>query len=361
VKLGDGVGSPIVGDGRVLCLDNRDEKETLVAYALADGTELWHAAIDDVIIDGIGTSPRGSPVYSDGRVYIQSCRGDFHCLNAADGKPLWHTNFVKDFDAIFIGEKGSATGASRHGYTGPPLVDGDRILVGVGGKHGASVVAFDKASGKVLWKSQSETPGYAGLVISQVAGTRQILSFTAEGLMGLDAADGKLLWQTPIKTAFGRHVTMPLASEDTVVVSSHEAGLLAYRITRTDGDMQVRQAWASKELAVNFADMMHVGNYLYGWSPKKKLFCLAFETGKEQWSKSLGLGGAGKFISILLMQDKLFILGDSGKAGLVKISPENLQMLGTTKICGPNWCNPAYVDGKLLARDHESLRCVKLK
>ena len=190
VKMGEGVGSPVTSDGRVFCLDNRDDKETLVAYALADGKELWNVPIDEAITDGIGTSPRGTPVVDGPRVFVQSCRGDFHCLGTADGKTIWHVNFVKDFDANFTGEKGQAAGASRHGYTGPPLVDGERIYVGVGGQHGASVVAFEKTTGKVIWKSQDDIPGYGGPVRATVAGMKQLISFEADGLIGLDATDG---------------------------------------------------------------------------------------------------------------------------------------------------------------------------
>ncbi len=140
VKLGDGVGSPVVAEGRVFCLDNRNEKETLCAYDLACGKELWNVPVDEVISDTQGASPRGTPVIDGPRVFVQSCRGEFQCLATADGKLLWRVNFVKDFAAEFIGEKGLAQGASRHGYTGSPLVDGPRVIVGVGGRHGASVV-----------------------------------------------------------------------------------------------------------------------------------------------------------------------------------------------------------------------------
>ncbi len=111
-KLGEGVGSPVVAGGRVFCLDNRGEKETLCAFDLKSGAELWHAAIDEVITDGIGTGPRGSPVVDGPRVFVQSCRGEFRCLGIDDGKPIWRTNFVKDFGAEFMGEKGDAQGAA---------------------------------------------------------------------------------------------------------------------------------------------------------------------------------------------------------------------------------------------------------
>jgi outer membrane protein assembly factor BamB len=360
VKLGEGVGSPVAADGRVFVLDNRNDQETLCAFDLTHGKPLWHVPIDDVISDGIGTSPRGTPVVDGPRVFVQSCRGEFRCLNAADGKPIWRINFVKDFGAVFIGEKGLAKGASRHGYTGPPLVDGPRVIVGVGGLHGASVVCFDKTNGKVLWKSQNDIPGYSGPVATTLAGVRQIVSFTADGLIGLDAGTGKLLWRTPIKTSFGRHITSPVAVDDMVVVSSHEAGLLGYRIVKHHGSMEAEQAWVRKDLAINFADPLLAGGNLYGLGPKKKLFCLDVKTGKEHWVKSSVVASPAIFVSILLMKDNLFVLGDRGEAYLIAADPAECRVIAKSKICGQNWCNPAYVDGKLITRDHESLRCVEL-
>ncbi len=360
VKLGDGVGSPAVAEGRVFCLDNRHEKETLCTYNLARGKELWNVPIDDVITDNTGTSPRGTPVVDGPRVFGQSCRGEFQCLNAADGKLLWRVNFVKDFGAEFIGEKGAAQGASRHGYTGSPLVDGQQIIVGVGGRHGASVVCFDKTDGKVFWKSQDDVPGYAGPIIVELAGVKQVVSFTSDGVVGLDPRNGKLLWRTAVKTFFSRHITTPVAGGDMVVVSSHEAGLLGFRISPAGAGMKAERAWVRMDLAINFSSPVLVGKHLYGLGPKKKLFCLDIETGKDSWVKSSVLASPAAFVSLLVMNDNLFVLGDSGQAYLVAADPKECRVISSTKVCGKNWCNPAYVDGKLLTRDHETLRCLEL-
>jgi outer membrane protein assembly factor BamB len=360
VKLGDGLGSPAVSGGRVFCLDNRAEKETLCAYDLTDGRELWHVPIDDVISDNQGAGPRGTPVVDGSRVFVQSCRGEFQCLQAEDGKRLWGVNFVKDFGAVFIGEKGQAQGAARHGYTGPPLVEGNHIFVGVGGRHGESIVCFDKTNGKIQWKSQDDIPGYAGPILATLAGVKQVVAFTSDGLIGLDAQSGKLLWRTPIKTSFSRHITTPVTARDMVVVSSHEAGLLCFHISAANAGMKAEQAWTRKDLAINFASPLLAGGYLYGLGPKKKIFCLDVQTGKETWAQPNILASPAAFVSLLLMQDNLFVLGDSGQAYLVAADPKECRLVSKTKICGKNLCNPAYVDGKLITRDHESLRCVEL-
>jgi outer membrane protein assembly factor BamB len=359
-RLGDGVGSPAVAQGRVFCLDNRNDKETLCAYDAAVGKELWNVPIDEVITDNQGASPRGTPVVDGPRVFVQSCRGEFQCLDTADGKLLWRVNFVKDFAADFTGEKGLAPGASRHGYTGSPLVDGQRIIVGVGGRPGASVVCFDKASGKVLWKSQDDIPGYSGPAVATLAGVKQVVSFTADGLLGLDAQSGRLLWRTAVRTAFSRHVTTPVACGDMVVISSHEAGLLGFRISPAGAGMKVQQAWVRMDLAINFSSPVLVGQHIFGLGPKKKLFCLDIRTGQETWAKSGVLASPAAFVSLLVMKDNLFVLGDSGQAYLVAADPKECRVISSAKVCGRNWCNPAYVDGKLFTRDHESLRCLEV-
>jgi len=360
VKLGEGVGSPAVAQGRVFCLDNRKDQETLCAYDLVGGKELWNVLIDEVITDGTGTGPRGTPVVDGTRVFVQSCRGEFQCLSTADGKLIWRANFVKDFAAVFTGEKGDAQGASRHGYTGPPLVDGQRIIVGVGGRHGASVVCFDKTNGKVLWKSQDDIPGYSGPIVAKLAGVKQVVTFTSDGVIGLDAQSGKLLWRTAVKTSYSRHVATPVAGNDMVVVSSHEAGLLGFRISPAGTGMKAEQVWVRKDLAINFSSPVLVGQYLYGLGPKKKLFCLDVNTGKETWTKTSVLASPAAFVSLLVMRDNLFVLGDSGQAYLVATDPQEYRVISSTKVCGKNWCNPAYVDGKLLTRDHECLRCLEV-
>ena len=159
VKLGDGVGSPAVAEGRVFCLDNRNEKETLCAYDLAEGKELWNVPIDDVITDTSAPVPaarRSSTARESSRNRAAassnvSTRPTASCLAG---------QLRQGFRRRVHRRKRRRPGRRRHGYTGPPLVDGQRIIVGVGGRHGASVVCFDKTNGNVLWKSQDDIPGY---------------------------------------------------------------------------------------------------------------------------------------------------------------------------------------------------------
>lgn len=364
VEIGNGVGSPVVAAGKVVYLDNQDAKEVVHAVEAVNGKPIWSAVLDEVHKDSQSVpGPRSTPVVDDDRVYVQSCRGELQCLNTADGKVIWHTNFVKDFGAIFIGERGQAPGASRHGNTGAPLIDGDHLLAQVGGQPTGTVVCFDKRTGAVIWKSQGDTPGYAAPIMADILGTRQLICFTAVAVMALNPADGNLLWKVPIKTRLGRHATTPVAVNDVVVVSSHEAGLLGVKVSKDGSAFKADFAWpAHKESAINFASPVTVGTNLYGLGPKADLICVDVETGKQLWSKEgeFTTKGSHAYAGFLVMGANILVLTDSGDLILFAAEPKAFRQLSKAHVCGTNWCNPAYSDGKLFLRDAKELACVQL-
>ena len=190
--------------------------------------------------------PVARPLIDGDRVYAVSCRGKLACLSLTDGKELWTISYTTDFAAQFIGEKGNVAGAGRHGNNGTPLVVGERLYACAGGEEGAGVVCLDKMTGKVIWKSQNDLAGYAPPMMAKLAGVEQLICFTSEALIGLDPQNGNLFWRRPIKTAFGRHATAPVWHEDMVVVSSHQAGMIAMRIKRQENEVKAEEAWGLK-------------------------------------------------------------------------------------------------------------------
>jgi outer membrane protein assembly factor BamB len=289
-------------------------------------------------------------------------KGEFQCLNVRDGKLVWRTNFVTDFGAIYIGEKGTAPGASRHGATGAPIIDGNNVIAQVGSANGASIVAFDKASGKVVWKSQNDQTAYAAPIIAEVAGVRTFIAFTIEGVIGLDPRDGKLLWRRELHTRLGRHVTTPVVIGDVVIVASHQLGLVGTQIVREGAGFVAKEAWLDKEIQTNFSSPVTVGDFLYGVGSKKDVICVNGKTGEIAWQKTGLLStDAGKAeATFLVMGGNVAMLTDGGQFILFAAEPKAYRELSRTQVCGTNWCNPAYVGGKLFVRDNRELRCVEL-
>jgi outer membrane protein assembly factor BamB len=363
LPVGNGLASPVVAGGRVFYLDNRENKETLYAAEAGTGKAIWRATVDEVFKDTQSPAgPRCTPVVDGDRVYAQSCRGQLICFGVADGKEIWRANYVKDFGAVFIGEKGQAQGATRHGYNAPPIVDGEHLIAEVGGKEGAAFVCFEKRTGKVVWKAGTVTPAYAAPVIATVAGVRQVIAFVVEGVVGIDPADGRELWRVPVKTALGRHVTTPVVYEDMVCVSSHQAGLIGIRVTKEGAGLAARAEWTKKELAVNFSCPVNVGGYLFGVGPRRNLICVEIRTGKEMWSKEGVLMGnaSNAHAGMIVMGDRVMVLTDGGALVMIAADHGGYREVGRAQVCGKNWCNPAYADGNVALRDDREVWCVRV-
>jgi len=363
VKVGDGLSSPVIAGGKVFYSDNQEGREVLHAVSAMDAKELWHADIDKVHGDSQSLpGPRCTPVVDGDRIYAQSCRGELHCLKVSDGSLLWKVNYTTDFSAIFMGEKGQAQGATRHGNDGSPLVDGADLFAQVGGTNGESVVAFDKVSGKVIWKSQNDQASYAAPIIATIGGTRQLVVFTADAVIGLSIEKGNLLWRSPMKTTFARHAATPVVIGDIVLASSHEIGLVGIKISREGEGWQATRAWTSKDSAINFASPVGVGEYLYGLGPNKNFICVDPKTGKQMWSQPgyINTSGGQAYASFIVTDKNVLSLTDGGQLVLFAADPNAFKEVGKVQVCAKNWCNPAYAGGKLYLRDAHELMCVAL-
>jgi outer membrane protein assembly factor BamB len=362
IPIGEGFASPVVSGGKVFWLDNKEAKEVAHAADAATGKELWNTVIFESHKDGFGIGPRCPPTVDGNLVFVQSCKGEFQCLNAADGKKIWSKNFVTDFGAIYIGEKGLAAGASRHGNNGAPVVDGENVIVEVGSPKDASVVCFKKATGEVVWHSQPDQSGYAPAVVATIAGIKHVVAFTIDGVIGLDAKEGKLLWRVPLKTTYGRHVTTPLISDDLVIVASHMVGLVATKIVKDGSGVKAEPAWTNKDMKINFSSPVAVGGYLYGLGPAKNVVCIDLKTGTVVWEKTGNINSAPDkaFAGFLVFDKNILMLNDTGQIILFAADPKEYKELGRVQVCGNNWCNPAYVDGKLFLRDAKELQCVEI-
>ena len=360
---GPGLASPILVRDRVLVFDAQDGQETLRSLDAKTGIETWRQKVDVPFSDSQGpTGPRCTPVVDGTHVYAVSCRGELQCRSLDDGHAVWRVHYSSNFGAIFIGEKGASQGASRHGNNSTPLIDGKRLIACVGSTNGASVVALDALTGGVLWKSQNDLAGYAAPVVGTLAGIRQYVCFTAEAAVGLECESGRLLWRHPLKTAFGRHAATPLIDGNRVILSTHQAGLIALEI-RQDGDLQSANAlWTNREAAMNFCSPVQVGAGIYGLGASRDVVAVDAATGAMRWSqegwfttpKDKAYGG------FLTDGTTLLMLTDGGELGLFALEDPNGRSLGRAQVSGANWCNPAWSKGHLVLRDAKSWICLDL-
>jgi outer membrane protein assembly factor BamB len=295
------------------------------------------------------------------RIYVQSCDGEFRCFNLADGKTIWGTSFEKDFGVKFLGSKVNEGTATRRGNNGSGIIDGDRIFLPVGNTGGASLVCFDKLTGKVQWKAGSDEAAYSSLMIATVAGVRQLVAFTADALLGADLQSGKILWRVPFKTDAKRHAGSPVIVGDTVVVNSQTIGMVGTKISTDSGGLLASEAWVNKALKINLATPVLVGQHLYSQGVSPNYICADARTGELKWAQPGFVGGKEAYCSTIVIGKNLLVLTHDGQLLLLAADPAKYTELGRLQVCGKTWSFPAYADGKLFVRDERTLLCIDLR
>jgi outer membrane protein assembly factor BamB len=171
--------------------------------------------------------------------------------------------------------------------------------------------------------------------------------------MGLNPENGELLWRVRIKTGYARHATTPVWFDDTVVVSSHQAGMIGVKVRRNGNRFTAEEAWTSKEAAMNFSSPVSVGEYLYGLGPRKNIECVEIRTGRIAWSADglIQTSADRAYAGFLVLGRNILMLNDTGTLVLFEANPQAFKERGRAQVCGANWCNPAWADGRLYLRD----------
>ncbi|MCX6905702.1 MAG: PQQ-like beta-propeller repeat protein, partial [Verrucomicrobia bacterium] len=335
LAIGTGFSSPIVAGAKMIYLDAQNDHEVVHTVDTATGRELWQHELAAVFGDEWGSGPRSTPFADGDLLFAQSCNGEFRCLSLADGKLRWRTNF-EDFGVKFLGGKAKEGTASRRGNNGSGVADQQRVYVPVGGKPGAAIVAFDKRTGQEAWRALDDESAYSSFVLATLAGVPQLVAFTADALVGLERATGRLLWRVPFHTDAKRHAATPVIVGDLVIVNSQTIGLVATRVIKEGVGCRASEAWANRALKINLSTPVPVDGFLYSQGCNHDYVCVEAATGKLIWSAP-GFGKSNKdYCSTILVGRNLLVLAE--ELGLIPPTPMAASMCATGGNCSAfNW------------------------
>jgi outer membrane protein assembly factor BamB len=348
LDIGGGFSSPVVAHGKLVYLDGRNGKEVAHFIDAPNGREIWKVDYAEEFGDEWGPGPRSTPIIDEDHVYVQACNGEFRCLKLADGGTVWRTSFQKDFGATWIGNTAPEGAALRRGNNGSGVIDGDHIVLPVGGTRGASIVCFDKNTGKVVWKAGDDEVAYSSLMVAKLAGVEQIVAFTADALMGIEKSGGNILWRVPVRTQAKRHAATPVILGDTVTVNSTTIGLICYKISNNGNLQKAEELWANRNLKINLATPVLVSNSFFCQGASRDYVCVDAMTGRQTWQRT----GFGENVSAtIVLGNNLLVHTDRGELVLLNADPSKYEEKARIQISGKTWSHPAYVDGKLFVRE----------
>lgn len=354
---GDTTGDPTArtslnGRERVLCLD------------AATGKEIWKHAYDCPYKISYPAGPRCTPTVDGDRVYTLGAEGNLYCFDVATGAVRWNRSLKDEYKIA----------APLWGFTGHPLVDGDKLFCLVGG-DGTTLVAFDKLTGKEIWHSLSSAePGYCPPSIIEAGGVRQLIVWTPESINSVNPESGKPYWSVPLEPQYGMSIMAPRRAGDYLFAGGigWKAALLKLASDKPAAEL----VWNGKKdtavYPVNSTPIVD-GAVLYGVDQPGQLRAVNVATGARLWettSPTTGAKPANSGTAFLVKNgDRYFIFNESGELVVAKLSPEKYEEMSRAKILEPTnscfgrpvvWSHPAFANKCMFARNDKEIVCVSL-
>jgi len=395
VDVGIGYGGPVVMDGKVYLLDREDASGDIMrSFDLSNGEELWRFSYDapgSVMFPG----SRSVPIVDGNHVYSCGAFGDLYCLDINTHQPVWNKNVWTDFGGIPGGESEGGAGPGEPGsfptwaISQCPLIYGDKLIIASQAPE-AGVVAYDKLTGAVIWKTPAlGEVGYVSPAIVKIDGMDHVVMVTASSggrgrpvvpgkIVGIDPVTGEVLWEytdwicgIPIPSA------VDAGNNKVLVVGGYELGAVMIQVEKAaDGSFQTKEIFKTEEFGDQTKPPILYEGYFYaqyGTNNKRDgLTCMNMD-GEIMWkTKRDPEFNKGSMV----LADGLILATDGARTlYLIEPDPAGFKPLASSELLTEadtgddpraarfgvqNWAPIALAEGKLLIRDQQHMLCVKV-
>ena len=364
---------PLEGTERLLCLDEGTGK---VLW-----THSWEVSYAR-LMRSYAIGPRATPTVDADLVYVVGATGILRALKGETGDLAWEKNFEKDY----------ATEVATWGVASAPLVEGDLLIAIVGGVPDAEVVAFDKRSGKEVWRALAPEPemGYAQLIIFDAGGVRQLIVWHPRAVISLNPENGKVYWEEPWEVRSGLTVATPVRSGNQLFLSQFYGGSMMLKLDpyRPSASLVWKRTGASEQ--PEETDSLHAlmttpvleDGLIFGVGTYGQFRCLDASNGDRIW-ESLELIELSRWATAFLVRngDRYFANNDLGDLIIARFDEEGYHEIDRTRLIEPtansswrsrpgsrrpsdrmvNWSHPAYANGHIVARNDKEILSASLK
>ena len=346
VDVGLGYATPVVIGNRVYMFARQGDEEVLGALDADTGRVLWRTTYPAAFTISPAAArhekgPKATPTFADGKLFTLGMTGIVSAFDAANGKRLWQT-------------PPSQPGPLYH-TSMSPLVDRGLAIVHVGSHGRGALTAFDVNTGVVKWRWDGDGPGYGSPIVAEFDGTRQIITFTQDNLVGISASTGALLWKRRFETNYTQNCITPVLYGQTVIVSGLDKGVTAFKLVKANGQWSPVDVWENTEVSMYMANGVIVHDTFVALSHKNsgQFFALDARTGKTMW-KSAPRQATNAAIS--RAGDLLFILKDDAELLIARSGATGLETVKTYAVAdSATWSAPAVSGRRLFVKDVASL------
>lgn len=374
-----GYAGPAVAGGKVFVTDFKtdakldegnfkrnpsDGVESVMCLDEATGKEVWKHSYPVKYAISYPAGPRCTPTVDGDRVYFLGAEGNFLCMKIGTGKVVWEKKLKEEYK----------TDSALWGYAAHPLIDGDKIITLVGGE-GSHVVAFDKKTGKEIWKSQTQKEqGYVPPSIITAGGKRQLIVPGPSAVRSLDPETGKRYWSVPYEATSGSIIMTPVVSGEFLYVGGYQGKTQMLKLAADKPDATV--VWENKRglgiSPVNVQPFLEDG-VIYGHDESGKFYAVEVPGGKRLWEGGGPLGENAKTSGTSFITkngDRFFFFAETGDLVIGRLSKAGYEeidravgLLEKTNTCFGRavvWSAPAYANKHAYIRNGKEVICVDL-
>jgi len=309
--LGEGHSSVAIDAGKIYVTGLSNENGTLYVLDMngkllnkKDYGKEWSENYD---------GPRGTVTVNEGKLYIASGAGFLVCLDQNTLNILWKKDLVSDF-----GSKNITWGINES-----PLIVNEKVIFTAGGKE-HNVVALNKNDGSLIWScaGEGDLSAYCSPLYVGDRQVPQVVTMTANHILGIDISNGKKLWSHEQKNKWSVHANTPVYADNMLLCTSgYGKGSVMLRLT--NGGRSVEKVWELAEIDSRIGAMVKIGGYVYGSGDANKFwFCVDWQTGEVKYKdKTLAVG------AVIANEDMLYCYSDRGEMALVKATPEKFDLV----------------------------------
>ncbi len=350
INVGSGDASPVIAGREIYLFTRQGDNEILRCLDAGSGKEIWKSSYPADLPTGPSSShpgPRSTPTLAEGKIITLGVSGILSCFDAATGKLIWRRDNPSKAVPVFF------TGMS-------PVVTGKICIAHLGNKDKGEVIAFDLATGKEKWKLDSDGPAYGSPVLITASGVKQVIIPTDKSLIGVNIADGKLLWQvaTPPNQRYYNSVS-PCIDGQTIIYTGQGTGLKAFSIGKQGDQFTIKEKWSNPETGTKWNTPVINGRMIYGIADSRKIFCMNAETGQTVWIANTMHNDFG---SVVNCGSVIFALPSTANLIAFKPGTGEYSEIARYKVSDtPVFAHPVISGDKIYIKDAENLILYSLK
>ena len=346
VDVGSGYATPLVVGERVYIFTRQDEDEVLQALERETGEAIWRTSYPapfEMMSATVrhGPGPKSTPTYADGRIFTLGISGIVTAFDSQSGRQLW--------------QKPARSAEPLYHTSMSPVVDGDVMIVHVGGPGDTALTAFDVATGEPRWQWDGDSPAYGSPIIVDLEGTRQVVTFTHQRLVALAVAEGGLLWSRPFVTPSDTTSQTPILYRDMLIQAGRDNGITAFRVAAGAGGWSTQDVWHTDEVSLHMTNGVEINGVLYGLSHLNsgQYFGLDLDTGRVLWMSE---PRQAQNAAIVRSGDTIFSLQDDAELLVLNASRTGLDPIRRYEVASSaTWTQPAISENRFFVKDVRNL------